>query len=190
MKIFIGGPLKIKTLKFDIIQKLDNIIKNKYEVLIGDADGVDRTVQEYFCSKKYQNVEVYCVNEYRNNLGNWKSVAIKVDSKRKNREYFTVKDKKMAELADVGFMIWNKKSEGTLSNILNLLVLKKNVCLFLYEENKLIWLKYLKDLETIILKENSNKLVNLYSKLLKRAKKNYIVDDFGGNKLFQLSLIN
>ena len=30
MKIFIGGPLKIKTLKSNAIQKLNNIIKNKY----------------------------------------------------------------------------------------------------------------------------------------------------------------
>lgn len=185
MKIFIGGPLKIKTLKSNAIQKLNNIIKNKYKVLIGDAGGVDKTIQEYFFNKKYRNVEVYCVNEYRNNIGNWKLISMKTENNKKNKQYFTIKDKKMAELSDVGFMIWNKKSEGTLNNILNLLVLKKRVCLFLHQENELIWLKNLKDLENIVLNENSDKLEKLYLNLLQRAKENYSNNsNFKDNKLF------
>ena len=45
MKVFIGGPLKIRTLKPDVISKLNSIIKKKYKVLIGDANGVDKTIQ-------------------------------------------------------------------------------------------------------------------------------------------------
>ena len=101
MKIFIGGPLKIKTLKSNAIQKLNNIIKNKYKVLIGDAGGVDKTIQEYFFNKKYRNVEVYCVNEYRNNIGNWKLISMKTENNKKNKQYFTIKDKKMAEFYDL-----------------------------------------------------------------------------------------
>ena len=82
-------------------------------------------------------------------------------------------------------MIWNKKSEGTLNNILNLLVLKKRVCLFLHQENELIWLKNLKDLENIVLNENSDKLEKLYLNLLQRAKENYSNNsNFKDNKLF------
>ena len=53
MKVFIGGPLKIKTLKPDVISKLNSIIKKKYKVLIGDANGIDKTIQNYFFNKKY-----------------------------------------------------------------------------------------------------------------------------------------
>lgn len=173
MKVFIGGPLKIRTLKPDVISKLNSIIKKKYKVLIGDANGIDKTIQNYFLNRKYENVEIFSVNEFRNNLGGWKSNIIKVETKVKNREYYAIKDRKMAEIADVGFMIWNKKSQGTLNNILNLLILEKKVCLFIHQESKLVLLKEVKDLENIIITENSIELMKLYLKSLENIKKNY-----------------
>ncbi len=188
MKVFIGGPLKIKTLKPDVISKLNSIIKKKYKVLIGDANGIDKTIQNYFFNKKYKNVEIYSVNKFRNNLGNWKSNVIKVEAKVKNREYYSIKDKKMAEIADVGFMIWNKKSQGTLNNILNLLILKKKVCLFIHQESKLIILKEIKDLENIVNAENSIELRELYLKSLENIKKNYKESEVNKKREIQLSL--
>lgn len=173
MKVFIGGPLKIRTLKPDVISKLNSIIKKKCKVLIGDANGIDKTIQNYFLNRKYENVEIFSVNEFRNNLGGWKSNIIKVETKVKNREYYAIKDRKMAEIADVGFMIWNKKSQGTLNNILNLLILEKKVCLFIHQESKLVLLKEVKDLENIIITENSIELMKLYLKSLENIKKNY-----------------
>ena len=173
MKVFIGGPLKIRTLKPDVISKLNSIIKKKYKVLIGDANEIDKTIQNYFLNRKYENVEIFSVNEFRNNLGGWKSNIIKVETKVKNREYYAIKDRKMAEIADVGFMIWNKKSQGTLNNILNLLILEKKVCLFIHQESKLVLLKEVKDLENIIITENSIELMKLYLKSLENIKKNY-----------------
>lgn len=189
MKVFIGGPLKIKTLKPDVISKLNSIIKKKYKVLIGDANGVDKTIQNYFFYKKYENVEIFSVNEFRNNLGSWKSNIIKVETKVKNREYYAIKDRKMAEIADVGFMIWNKKSEGTLNNILNLLILEKKVCLFIHQESKLVLLKEIKDLESIVSAENSTELMKLYLKSLKNIKKSYKEnEDYQKEGEVQLSL--
>ena len=75
-KVFIAGPLKIRTLDKNINERLDNIIRNKIEVLVGDANGVDTAVQEYLNLKKYKNVTVYCINYPRNNIGNWKIVSI------------------------------------------------------------------------------------------------------------------
>ena len=188
MKVFIGGPLKIKTLKPDVISKLNSIIKKKYKVLIGDANGVDKTIQNYFFNKKYKNVEIYSVNKFRNNLGGWKSNVIKVETKVKNREYYSIKDRKMAEIADVGLMIWNKKSEGTLNNILNLLILEKKVCLFIHQESKLVILKEIKDLESIVNAENSIELMELYLKSLENIKKSYKESEVNQKKKIQLSL--
>ena len=188
MKVFIGGPLKIRTLKPDVISKLNSIIKKKYKVLIGDANGVDKTIQNYFFNKKYQNVEIYSVNKFRNNLGGWKSNVIKVETKVKNREYYSIKDRKMAEIADVGLMIWNKKSEGTLNNILNLLILEKKVCLFIHQESKLVILKEIKDLESIVNAENSIELMELYLKSLENIKKSYKESEVNQKKKIQLSL--
>ena len=156
MKVFIGGPLKIRTLKPDVISKLNSIIKKKYKVLIGDANGVDKTIQNYFFNKKYKNVEI--------------------------------KDRKMAEIADVGLMIWNKKSEGTLNNILNLLILEKKVCLFIHQESKLVILKEIKDLESIVNAENSIELMELYLKSLENIKKSYKESEVNQKKKIQLSL--
>lgn len=174
MKIFIGGPLKLRALKAEVINKLNNIIKKEYEVLIGDAGGIDKAIQTYLSNKNYKNVIVYSVNNApRNNIGNWQNFSIETETITRNREYFTLKDRKMAETADIGFMIWNKKSQGTLNNMVNLLMLNKKVCLFLQEENKLMLLKTLEDLEFIILNENSLELKNLFDSLLKKAEKNY-----------------
>lgn len=174
MKIFIGGPLKLRALKAEVLNKLNNIIKKEYKILIGDAGGIDKAVQTYLANKNYKNVIIYSVNNApRNNIGNWQNFSIETDSIVKNREYFTLKDRKMAETADIGFMIWNKKSQGTLNNMVNLLMLNKKVCLFLQEENKLILLKTLEDLEILILNENSLDLKNLFFSLLKKSEKNY-----------------
>lgn len=174
MKIFIGGPLKLKALKAEVIKKLNNIIKKEYEVLIGDAGGMDKAIQTYLSNKNYKNVIVYSINNApRNNIGNWKVFSVETESRTKNRDYFTLKDIKMAENADIGFMIWNKKSEGTLNNMVNLLMLNKKVCLFLQEEDELILLKTLSDLELLISKESSLELKKLFITLLKKSEKNY-----------------
>ena len=47
MKVFISGSISIKSLPQAAIQKIDNIMAKDLTVLIGDANGVDRIVQEY-----------------------------------------------------------------------------------------------------------------------------------------------
>lgn len=174
MKVFIGGPLKLRTLKAEVITKLNNIIKKEYDVLVGDANGIDKAVQTYLFNKKYRNVVVYSVNNFpRNNVGHWKVFSVETENVIKNREYFTLKDRKMAETADIGFMIWNKKSQGTLNNMINLLMLNKKVCLFLQEENRMVILEKLVDLELLILKEDSLELKKLFDFLLLKSRKNY-----------------
>ncbi|MGL5988359.1 hypothetical protein [Cetobacterium sp.] len=168
MKVFIAGAIKIKELKKIVIEKLDGIIENNFEVLLGDAEGIDSSIQKYFKSKNYRNVEIYCTNrEVRNNFGNWKVISVFAKDNERGRAFYTVKDKKMANDADIGFMIWNGESEGTLNNMINLLKSHKRVCLFLNNENKLLLLKEIKDLENVILSTNL-KTVSLYKKLLKK----------------------
>ena len=47
MKVFIAGPIAVKQLDSNIIQRLDSIIRNNCTVLVGDANGVDKLVQQY-----------------------------------------------------------------------------------------------------------------------------------------------
>lgn len=172
MSIFIGGTINISTLKPLVLTKLNSIIENKLSILIGDANGVDKAVQFFLESNDYKNVTVYYSGtKPRNNIGNWPVKLIETESKKRNREFFTKKDEAMAKIASFGFMIWNRKSEGTLNNIVNLLNLNKKVCLFDNIENKIIFLKSIEDLDNFILSLNSEELFTLLKKLKNKSNK-------------------
>ncbi|MDR3258005.1 MAG: hypothetical protein LBT51_00135 [Fusobacteriaceae bacterium] len=102
----------------------------------------------------------------RNNIGNWNVVNVNSDLPRGTREYFREKDIKMSKDADYGFAIWNRESQGTLNNMINLLNDNKKVCLFINQENMFYKLNTLRDLENIIISSNSKKLIVLYKKLI------------------------
>lgn len=132
MKVFIAGAREIVRLDKMVTDRLYNIYQNNISVLVGDANGVDKSVQQYFQDVSYKNVEVYAMDgRARNNIGNWKVNGISASSKAKGFDYYAAKDLKMAENADYGFMIWNGKSKGTLNNIINLTRLGKETLVYL-----------------------------------------------------------
>jgi hypothetical protein len=51
-----------------------------------------------------------------------------------SRAFFTAKDVAMAGIADVGLMVWDAKSTGTLSNVIELLAHKKKSVVFVNKE--------------------------------------------------------
>ncbi len=176
-KIFIAGAIQLESLEPEVIKKLNNLIKMNAEILVGDACGIDKAVQKFLCDKKYMNVKIYATNgKARNNIGNWEVVGVKSYLEKKSREFFTVKDIEMTKKADMGFMIWNAKSQGTLTNMINLLKANKQVVIFLQSENKLYNLKSLQGLNDLIINLDSE-VQTLYKKLIKKFvtdEKNYI----------------
>jgi len=118
MKVFISGSISIKQLPQAAIEKIDNIIKKEYSILLGDAGGVDSKVQEYLYSNNYRNVTIYYTGErIRNNIGNWNTRNIENNCNLRGRAFYTLKDIEMAKDADYGLMIWDGKSKGTFNNI-------------------------------------------------------------------------
>jgi hypothetical protein len=137
MRVFIAGSRKITKLNKDILERLGNILRNEYEILIGDANGVDRLVQTYANQSKYEHVKVYCVNaECRNNVGNWHISAITHDSKKRDFKYYASKDDAMVKDADYGFLIWDGKSKGTLRSMFNLIALQKHLLLYYHPDKR------------------------------------------------------
>jgi hypothetical protein len=67
MKIFIGGSRAVSRLNEVIRARLDDFIRRGDAILIGDANGADKAVQQYFAERHYPNVEVFCMEECRNN---------------------------------------------------------------------------------------------------------------------------
>lgn len=106
MIVFIAGPRAIKRLNNNIEERLYNIYLNNIKVVVGDAAGVDKAVQDYFYRLNYSNVNVYATQgKARNNVGNWPVVDVEVNRRLKGFDYYAAKDVKMAEVADYGFML-------------------------------------------------------------------------------------
>jgi len=131
MKIFIAGARDIKRLDSAVIDKLGSIAENGFDVLVGDAFGVDSAVQKFYADRRYAGVTVFASNgKARNNLGNWPVRSIAVADDIKGFDFYVQKDLAMADEADLGLMIWNGESKGTLNNVINLLSNNKSAVVY------------------------------------------------------------
>lgn len=130
-KVFIGGSRRLYRLDMDILSRIDNIISNSFTILIGDANGADKSVQKHCAGMNYENVVIFCSGkECRNNIGNWRTFHIGVKNKKRDIHFYTAKDLEMAKEADYGFMIWDGKSKGTFNNINELIKQSKKVLVY------------------------------------------------------------
>jgi hypothetical protein len=150
MKIFIGGSRAISKLNLLIRARLDNFIRRGDSILIGDANGTDKAVQEYFAGRQYPNVEVFCMEECRNNIGSWPIRNIVPPSSRKDFSYYAAKDTAMSQEAACGVMFWDGKSKGTLQNILNLMAAGKRVLVYFAPSKDFHVLSTDQDLQALI----------------------------------------
>lgn len=150
-KVFISGSMKIKNLDTNVLSRINNILDSNYQVLVGDANGVDSSIQEYLNKKHSKSVTVYCSgSKPRNNIGHWVTEKIYTDSSPGTRAYFTAKDIKMAEDCDYGLMVWDTRSTGTLSNALELLKRKKMALVYINKAKEFLKIKETSDLEKLI----------------------------------------
>ena len=173
-KIFISGSMGIKNINEKVIKRINNIIDSKYEVIIGDANGVDSSIQSYLSFKNLKSVTVYCTGaKPRNNIGKWIIKKIKTNKKPGTRAYFTAKDLSMSKDCDYGLMIWDSKSTGTLSNVLELLAHNKISLVFVNKLKKFYKITNISKFENLIsvMSENTfikaDKKINLTTKIKK-----------------------
>lgn len=150
-KVFISGSMKIKNLDGNVLDRINNIINSNYQVIVGDANGVDSSIQEYLISKETKSVLVYCSGSRpRNNIGHWQTEIIETNAPPGTRAFFTAKDVKMAADCDYGFMIWDTKSTGTLSNAIELLKRKKISLVYINKAKEFLKIKEIPDLEKLV----------------------------------------
>ena len=150
MKIFISGSITLNVLPPEVKESIEKAIKKNYKILIGDAKGIDKTVQNCLKALGYKNVEIYYIGDSPRNIvdDDWKSVRIPVEktplffkNNRYTREAQMIKDKAMSENADIGLVVWEDSSlnrfgkisvsKGTLNNIYRLLSSNKLVGIYL-----------------------------------------------------------
>jgi ACT domain-containing protein len=130
-RVFIAGSMNIKHLDPKVKERIDNIVAQDFEVVVGDADGADTSIQCHLLNHGTTKTTVFCSGaQPRNNVGNWPVQRVETNYAKGSRAFFTAKDIRMAEVADIGLMIWDTKSTGTLSNVIELLTRKKKSVVF------------------------------------------------------------
>lgn len=130
-KVFIGGSRRVFRLSELVRMRLDRIIEKGLPVIMGDANGADKAVQQYLNGKNYPNVEVFCSGRVcRNNIGNWKERKVLSTARNKTFDFYAAKDRTMADEATVGFMVWDGKSKGTILNVFRLMKQQKKAVVY------------------------------------------------------------
>lgn len=165
--VFIGGARAITRLDANVQARLQSLIQSGCHVVIGDAAGADKSVQKVLSDHQYKPVTVYASNGIvRNNLGDWPVIAVPVPDKASGFDFYACKDRQMAEVADIGFMIWNGKSRGTFENISNL-TSRHKPCLVYYTPKKVFLV--IKDSATAVKLKFSDPHLNMPSSLQEPA---------------------
>ncbi|WP_446470280.1 hypothetical protein [Xenorhabdus stockiae] len=149
--VFIAGSITIKNLDPLVTERIRKIVNSRYNVVVGDANGADSSIQKLLLEMGSHQTTVFSSsNTPRNNLGSWPVRVIDSAHAKGTRAFFTAKDLKMAEEADYGLMVWDTKSTGTLSNVIELLLQNKFSAVFINKAKKFEVIKKTKDLETLI----------------------------------------
>jgi len=163
--VFIGGSRAISKLNKVIREQLDHFIAKQCTILIGDANGADKAVQQHFAEKHYPNVIVFCMEHCRNNVGGWQTRTITAPPKAKGFEYYAAKDAAMAQEAKCGVMLWDGESRGTLNNVLNLLGHGKKVLVYLGSHKSFYRLSNEDDLDALFARCDQNTIQDLKRRL-------------------------
>lgn len=129
--VFIAGSIAISRLDNRVKERISKAVDADLSIVVGDADGADTSIQQHLASVSARRVTVYCSGDRpRNNVGDWNVEHVYPDALPGTRSYFTAKDLAMAKAANYGLMIWDCKSTGTLSNVIELLKSNKKSVVF------------------------------------------------------------
>lgn len=149
--VFIAGSMHIKHLDPKVKERIDNIVTSEFEVVLGDADGADTSIQQHLFSLGYSKTTIYCSGlNPRNNVGKWPVHMVETKYSEGSRAFFTAKDLVMTEVADFGLMIWDTKSTGTLNNVIELLARKKKSVIFVNKEKTFKTVGTVEQLNTLV----------------------------------------
>jgi len=164
--VFIAGSRQISRLPAEVRARLDTMIEKGFRILVGDANGADKAVQRYFADKAYPNVLVHCMkNHCRNNVGNWPTHEVAAPRGAKGFDYYSIKDRAMAEAAEYGLMLWDGKSKGTVNNVVNLSRDHKPVAVYIAPMKQFRTIKTFDDIKGLLAQGDSDSVERLVSEL-------------------------
>lgn len=149
--VFLSGSRKLSRHNDAIRIRLETITDKQFDIVVGDANGADKAFQSYLAMTQYRHVTVFCAGDVcRNNLGSWEQRNICVDARLEGREFYAQKDKAMAAVADYGFVLWDGKSTGSISNVLELMKMGKPVIIYFAPDKTFHALKKVEDVQQLL----------------------------------------
>lgn len=164
--VFVAGSRQISRLPAEVKTRLDTMVEKGFQILVGDANGADKAVQRYLADKAYSNVLVHCMKDHcRNNIGNWPIHELVAPRGAKGFDYYSVKDRAMAEAAEYGLMIWDGKSKGTVNNVVNLSRDHKPVVVYIAPTGQFRTIKSFEDLKGLLDQGDSDSVERIVSEL-------------------------
>jgi len=146
--VFVGGSRRISRIDAGIMPRLDRMVERRLRVVVGDASGADSAVQDYLHGRRYDLVEVFCSGSVcRNNKGGWptRTVGVPGATKRRDFTYYAAKDRAMADEANLGLMLWDGDSFGTVMNVHRLVGQRKMVVVYVQNKRRFVDVKSSED---------------------------------------------
>ena len=140
-KVFISGSISIKKLPQEVKSSINKIIEQNFEILIGDAKGIDTLIQNYCLSVNYYNITIYSISTFPRYKAsdNLKIKYIEVPNNiKRERERQQEKDKAMTLDSEFTFTIWDGKSKGSYANILRGIENNKKIKIYLCDKNSFL----------------------------------------------------
>lgn len=140
------SPYYRKQLPKEIRKELDAAMKSGKKIVIGDAPGIDRQVQDYLNKKNYRKVEVYGPGSSVRYTANSKWKTQGIDSgkyKPDTDEWRAEKDIFMSNMADEGLavVLENGGAGATRNNVKRLIEQNKNVKIYELSVDGDKWIK-------------------------------------------------
>lgn len=136
------SPYYRKSLSKGLKNDINKEIKKNSTIIVGDAPGIDRQVQDYLKKKNYKNVEVYSPGKKARYLANKKWKNVKVDApeyEEMSPEWLSKKDIEMSKKATKGIAVIlpNGGAGATRNNIDRLLNDNKSVKIYQISDDKI-----------------------------------------------------
>lgn len=187
--VFIAGSISIIRLHEKVQERIDKIVSSGFNVVVGDADGADTAIQQ--CLRNYgaTKVTVYCTGDTpRNNVADWPVHRVHSKARAGSRAFFTAKDLEMAQSSDYGLMVWDCKSTGTLSNVIELLKKKKKSAVFVNKNKDFITITDKAGLDELLhfmsvpARAKAEEKIGLSAKLVELKQEQFSLDISGGDQ--------
>jgi hypothetical protein len=182
--VFLSGSRAISRLNQEIRDRLTGITSQSFDILIGDANGADKALQSFLKEKNYTKVTVYCSGRHcRNNIGHWETYNVQVPTGSKGRDFYTQKDRLMAQVADYGFVLWDGKSPGSIENVINLVKGGKSTLVYFSPGREFVTVESLSKLKELLSRTSFEAL----EAIEKKIKLEKLLSELEGNSVEQMA---